>query len=203
MKLKKHILLLISALFICSGLMPLYAQDDTANTAEDTEEITFNYCYAGPVISAGYMKATYTDWFDDSTQQKSFAGMSYSGGAVIAVYADYFCGDFTIKYVYNQLDYTLCYTEFAVTGKMLFSVGSMVDLGGGLGFYFETPPANMDYNGSSGITIPFTTVINITRNETKLFFDIYFGYGSFGIGEDTSSISAGINAGLIFKVGSI
>jgi hypothetical protein len=50
--------------------------------------------------------------------------------------------------------------------------------------------------------LPLTAMFSTTTT-TKLFIDIYAGYGSFGIGESTSSLSAGLRAGFVFKVGRI
>lgn len=201
MKLKKRIIPVITALLISGVMAPLYSQNDESD-ANIRDEDTLNYTYIGPVLSAGFMKAAYTDWFETETKEKTVSGMSYSGGAAVMIFAHDFCGDFKLNYVYNSLDYSLSYTEFSVSGRYLYSFNSIFSAGGGLGIYFATLPSNMDYNGSAGIMLPLTAVFNTTAS-TKLFFDIYFGYGSFGIGEDTSSLKAGINAGFVFKVGRI
>ncbi|HPS59475.1 MAG TPA: hypothetical protein PK514_15340 [Spirochaetota bacterium] len=201
MKYYRYILTILAALLLFAASAPLSAQG-IESEPEYRDDDTLNFTYIGPVVSAGIINARYTDWFDTETKSKSMSGMFYSGGAAVEIFAGSFCGDFQIKYIYNSLDFTLMYLETSIAGKYLYPVNSWFSAGGGLGFYFASPPSNMDYNGSAGIMLPVTAVFTTTPT-TKLFVDIYAGYGSFGIGEETSSISAGIRAGFVFKVGRI
>lgn len=203
MKLKKLILPALALLIFSWSTVPVYSQDDEDN-ANVRNEDTLYYTYMGPVLSGGYMKAAYTDWFDAETvtREEKVSGVYYSGGMAICIFAGEFCGDFQLKYVYNSLDYSLAFTEFSISGKYLYPFNDIFSAGGGLGIYFATPPSNMHYDGSAGIMLPLSAVFNTTAS-TKAFIDIYFGYGSFGIGEETSSLKAGINAGFVFKVGRI
>lgn len=169
---------------------------------EIREEESLNYCYLGPVLSASYNRVVYRDWLGTTTGTRSMTGFGISGGAALAIFADNFCGDFHLKYSYNSLDYMVTYFDFLIAGKYLYPVNSNFLLGGGLGIYFNTPPSNRKYNGSGGLHLPLSVYIN-TSPSTKMFFDIYARYGSFGVGENTESISAGINAGFIIKVGRI
>lgn len=188
-------------MFLFAGSAALSAQD-SAGEPDYRDEDTLNYTYIGPVFSAGIINVKYTDWFEKETESRTMSGMFYSGGAAVEIFAGNFCGDFQIKYIYSSLDFTLSYLETSITGRYLYPVNSWFAAGGGLGFYFASPPSNMDYNGSAGIMLPLTAVFTTTAT-TKLFIDIYAGYGSFGIGEDTSSFSAGIRTGFVFKVGRI
>ncbi len=201
MKRLRYIKYIFAAAIIISGALPLFAQySDTEPEIRD--EDTLNYTYIGPVLSAGIINASYTDWFENETKSKSMTGPFYSGGVAVEIFAQNFCGDFQLKYVCSSLDYTLLYLETSIAGKYLYQVNSWFAAGGGLGLYFASPPSNRDYNGSAGIMVPISAVFTTTP-ATRLFIDIYARYGSFGIGEETSSFSAGINAGFVFKVGRI
>jgi hypothetical protein len=201
MKNTGYILRAIAAILILAAAVPATALNKDYEPEYRAED-TLNYTYIGPVLSAGVVKTRYTDWFDTETKTKSMTGTFYSGGAAIEIFAGNFCGDFQIKYVYNSLDYNLMFLETSIAGKYLYPVNNWFSAGGGLGFYFASEPSNIDYNGSTGIMLPLTAMFSTTTT-TKLFIDIYAGYGSFGIGESTSSLSAGLRAGFVFKVGRI
>ncbi|HNX24244.1 MAG TPA: hypothetical protein PKG60_09355 [Spirochaetota bacterium] len=180
----------------------IFLSVNAVNAQEIREEESLNFTYLGPVLSYAYNKVEYTDWFETSTEKKEMSGYIYSGGLALNIFADNLCGDFQLKYAYNQLDFTMTYMEFSIAGKYFYSLNNYVSLGAGLGMYLETPPSNQEHNGSAGLQIPFTLLINTTP-DSKLFIDIFSRYGSFGIGENTKSISAGVNVGFIFKVGRI
>lgn len=197
----RYILPILVSLMLFAASANLSAQD-TESEPEYRSDDTLNFTYIGPAFSAGIVNARYTDWFETETKSKSMTGIFYSGGAAIEIFAGSFCGDFQVKYTYNSLDFSLMYLETSIAGRYLYPVKPWFSAGGGLGFYFASPPSNRKYNGSAGIMLPVSAVFNTTPT-TKLVVDIYAGYGSFGIGEDTSSISAGIRAGFVFKVGRI
>ncbi|MCL1833621.1 MAG: hypothetical protein FWG49_03875 [Leptospirales bacterium] len=172
------------------------------------EPDSLNYTYIGPVLSLGYNKVEYKDWFFNSTptgstETKKMSGYIASGGVTFNIFADEFCGDLQIKYAKNNLENTLQYIEVSAAGKYFFyKLNDFFSLGGGLGLYLELSSPSAEQNGSAGLQLPFTILIETSR-DTKLFIDLYFRYGSFGIGENTKSISAGANLGFIFKVGRI
>lgn len=201
MKYSRYIFTVIASLLLFAAATPLLAQG-FEDEPEYRDEDTLNFTYIGPAFSAGIINARYTDWFETETKTKSMTGTSYSGGAAIEIFAGSFCGDFQLRYTYNSLDFALMYLETSITGRYLYPVNNWFSAGGGLGFYFASPPSNKDYNGSAGIFLPVTAVFTTTAT-TKLFIDIYAGYGSFGIGEETSSLTAGMRAGFVFKVGRI
>lgn len=169
---------------------------------EARDDASLNYTYIGPVASASYMKVEYRDWINNSTQTKKMSGNSYAGGIAIDIFSKNLCGDFHLKYNSSQLDYTITNLEYSMSGKYLYNLNENVSIGAGLGCYFESPPSNQDHDGSAGIQLPFTAVFNTTP-DSKLFFDLFVRYGSFGIGENSQVISAGINVGFLYKVGRI
>jgi len=166
-------------------------------------EDNLNYTYLGPVLSVGYNQVEYTDWFTTSTETKKMSGYILSGGLTFNIMANEFCGDLQIKYAMNNLEDTLQYIEVSASGKYFFyKMNNNISFGGGLGIYMEIPTPGAKQNSSAGLQLPFTMLVDTSR-DTKLFVDVYFRYGSFGIGEDTNSISVGTNVGFIFKVGRI
>ncbi len=192
MKSTKTVLTIITG-FIFSSF--LYSQ-------EIREEESLNYTYIGPSVSYAYNKAEYTDWFETSTESKSMSGMTISGGASINIFADNLCGDFQFKYAYSKFDFTLTNLDFSISGKYYYALNDTASIGAGPGLYFESPPSNRKHNGSAGLQIPVSLLLNTTAN-SKLFIDLYSRYGSFGIGVNAKSISAGVNVGFIYKVGKI
>lgn len=187
---------------ILSTLFILLFFTKVLSAQEIREEESLNYTYLGPVASFGYNKVEYRDWFGSSTETKKMSGYTVSGGIAVDIFADRLCGDFQMKYAYNSLDFTLTFLELSIAGKYMYPLNNTFSLGGGLGMYCQTPPSNKKYNGSGGIQVPLSMIVN-TSPTTKFFVDIYYRYGSFGIGQNTSSTSAGVNAGFIFKVGRI
>ncbi len=185
------ILITLSILFFLQSVL---------NGQEIREEESLNLTYAGPAFSSAYNKVEYTEWEGSSIKKNKTSGYSISGGAALNIFADNLCGDFQIKYAYNQLDFTITNLDFGISGKYYYPINKTVSAGAGLGLYFESPPSNQTHNGSAGLQLPLTLLINTTP-DTKLFIDIYSRYGSFAIGENTNSISAGVNVGFIFKVG--
>ena len=186
---KKYSILILLFLFL-----------DGVTQAQDTTGM--NYTYLGPVVSASYTQVEYRDWIDDSTQKEKMSGTSYAGGIAVEIFAKNLCGDFQLKYNYSQLDYTITFLEFSMSGKYLYFINDYISIGAGLGFYFETPPSNQDHNGATGLQLPLTAIFNTTP-DSKLFFDFIPKYGTFGIGQNSKVLSAGINIGFVYKVGRI
>ena len=193
----------IGAIFF---ILIFMAKTANSQTMEDTNSL--NFTYLGPVLSMAYNKVEYTDWFETSpgiasTETKKMSGYITSGGLTFNIFSDQFCGDLQIKYAMNHLEQTLKYIEVSAAGKYFFyQISDFISFGGGLGIYLEIPTSNEKHNGSAGLQVPLTMLVDTTR-DTKLFMDVYFRYGSFGIGENTNSISIGTNVGFIFKVGRI
>ena len=169
---------------------------------EAGEGTGLNYTYLGPALSVSYTQVEYTDWINDSTQTKKMSGYSFAGGIAMAIFTKNLCGDFHLKYNYSQLDYAITFLEFSMSGKYLYFINDYISIGAGLGFYCETPPSNQEHNGAAGLQLPLTVIFNTTP-DTKLFFDLLPRYGTFGKGENSKVISAGINVGFIYKVGRI
>ena len=181
-----------------------------ANAQTTGDRVNLNYTYLGPVFSVAHNKVEYMDWFPDptdntksSTETKKMSGTIISGGLTFNIFADRFCGDLQIKYAVNSLEETLKYIEVSAAGKYFFyKINNYFALGGGFGMYLEIPTPDDKNNGSAGLQLPLTILVETSR-DTKLFLDVYGRYGTFGIGENTNSISVGTNIGFIFKVGRV
>jgi len=183
-------------------LLLLFALTNILNAQEIRDEESLNFTYIGPSLSYAQNKIEYSDWFETSTETKKMSGNIISGGLALNIFSDNLCGDFQMKYAYNQLDFTLTYMEFSMTGKYLYPFTSYFSFGTGLGMYLETPPSSQGHNGAAGLQLPITLLFN-TSPGTKLYMDIFARYGSFGLGQNTKSTSMGVNVGFIFKVGRI
>lgn len=173
-----------------------------AFTQEIREESTLNFTYIGPVISASMNSAEYSDWIDNRRKTEKVSGTSYTGGVDLKIIAGYMCGDFQAKYSYSSYDTTLTCLEFLLAGKYLYRINDIISLGGGVGFYMETPPSNAEHNGSAGFYVPLCAMFN-TSQDTRFFIDIFGKYGTFALGDDTEFTSFGCSMGFVFRVGRI
>ncbi|OHD64023.1 MAG: hypothetical protein A2176_05360 [Spirochaetes bacterium RBG_13_51_14] len=182
--------IIIAAACIC---LPLRA------AAVDRELV---YTYIGPVMSGGFNNIEYRDWFDFYTGTKKISGYFLGGGASIWVMSKWLIGDFSIQCQYNQNERTLHHLYYTVSGRVGIQMGTVAIFAPGIGLYFETPPSNRKYNGGAGIRAPLAVLFNTTF-DTKLFLEGSVMYGWYGIGEKSTKLFYGINAGFVFKVGRI
>jgi len=172
------------------------------NAQETAEEESLNFTYLGPALSFAYNQVEYTDWFETSMKTKKMSGFDSSGGMVLNIFTGNLCGDFQLKYAYNSLDFSVTYLDFSIACKYYYRLNNYFSIGVGPGMYCDTPPSNRKYNGSGGLHLPVSMIAE-TSQTTKLFIDLYARYGSFGIGHNTKSLTAGVNAGFMFKAGRI
>jgi len=169
---------------------------------EIREESSLNYTYLGPVFSISSNSAEYSDWIDNQYKTEKVSGMSYTGGIDLKIFAGNLCGDFQSKYSYSSYETTLTCLEFILAGEYFYKINELISAGAGLGLYMETPPSSKDHNGSSGLYIPLSAILNTTGN-TKFFIDLFAKYGTFALGNDSQFSSYGCSMGFVFKVGRI
>ncbi len=174
----------------------------SAFSQEIRKKESLNYTFIGPVVSAGYSDVKYSDWNGTEYVEETTSGPSYGAGVVLNIFAEPFCGEFQLRYTYSTLDFTLTLMEFSTAGKYLWRINNLFSAGTGLGLYLDSPPSNQSYDGSAGIMLPFTGILDLSIN-SKLFTNISVKYGSFGIGEDGTKLSYEINMGYLYKVGRI
>ncbi|MFC1668765.1 hypothetical protein ACFL20_00110 [Spirochaetota bacterium] len=184
---------------------------------EEQESKQLYYTYVGPVIGGGFNNIWYTDWFSESSsrQEKKLFGYYVSTGAMFNIFINFLVGDFRIQYLYSSNDdHTLHHLLFSMAGKYLYRINDIFSLTAGLGFYFESPPSNKDFNSAGGLHVPLGCVVDTTF-DTKLVIDFICQFGYYGLGyksgiasigekdQNSLKVSYGISVGFIFKVGRI
>jgi hypothetical protein len=163
---------------------------------------SLHYTYLGPVFSLSYEKVEYKDWMGTEQGSMNMTGTSYGGGISLQIFVEKFCGDFQFKYVRNDLDFSLDLEEMLLQGKYLWKFNDTISAGTGLGLYSEFSVSESGHKGSAGIQLPLSAVLTGSPM-WKVFMDIYFRYGSFGMGEGSSRMALGSNLGIVFRVGKI
>lgn len=163
---------------------------------------SLHYTYLGPVFNYSYEKVVYKDWMGTEQDSINMTGTSYGGGVSLQIFADNFCGDFHLKFVRSELDFSLDLGEMLLQGKYLWKINDLFSAGTGLGLYSELSFSEKDHKGSAGIQLPLTAVFTGSPL-WKIFLDVYIRYGSFGMGEGSSRSAMGSNLGIVFRVGRI
>ena len=163
---------------------------------------SLHYIYLGPVLSMSYDKVEYKDWFETKQGTKNMTGTSFGGGAALNIFVNNYCGDFQLKYMRSELDFSLNFLEVLLQGKYLWQLNQIIAIGAGLGLYSELTPFQSGYKGGAGVQIPLTVVFT-GSSFWKVLWDVYGRYGAFGKGVGSSRISIGSNLGIVFRVGRI
>ena len=179
------------------------------------------FTYVGAVIGVGMDQIEYNDWFEDQNRRdsKSVSGQYYSGGAIIDIFVDQLIGEFGVQFINNssdeEPDISVSHVIYSAKGKYSFHLIRLLPdrseyistfdpfyLTAGAGLYMETPPANRGYDSGGGFNLTLGAMYKFSR-EWILLFDAIGRYGHFGIGEDSTRFSYGINLALVYKVGRI
>ena len=171
----------------------------------EPESTMLYYTFIGPVAGFGFNHITQNDWDNsiNARDSKKFRGYYSNAGILFSITADSLQGDFRLKYNYNSGDNgTLMHLYYSAAGRYLYTINNLISLTAGPGLYFESPPSNKSYSGSAGLYFPLGLILN-TGFDTRLIFDISSQYGFFGIGEESTKFSYGLELGFIFKVGRI
>lgn len=190
-------LVIISILLLLAGSAPLFAQE------QDSGERDLIYTFVGPVAGFGYNMITYSDWFDTRQETKEINGICFSGGAILTIFAKYFIGDFSLQFMYNTGGgLTLYHLYYTCSARYHFKLNEYFSIAPGGGIFLETPPSNEDYGGSAGLIVPVAVYFN-TSFDTKIFCDLSFRYGIFGLGDEGTRMNIGITIGFLLKVGRI
>ncbi len=196
---------LISILFfILLGTCTVFAQDMKEDIKPDKKEKReLFYTFIGPVAGFGGNLIWLSGWNETYQASYSFQGIFVKGGVMIDVFAKNFSGDFTVEYIYNfNENYPVMSLFFKITGKYVFKISEVFNLGLGLGGFFETPPSNITYRGAAGVQVPFGMILN-TSSDSKLIIDFYARFGYYGIGEGSMKLSYGMTMAFLFKVGTL
>jgi len=171
------------------------------------------FTYLGPIISAGYTSANYSDWKDTQRETLSETGLAFSGGAVIDVIARDVMGEFSLQFMNNTGgDTAVAHLLFSGAAKYIHHINPDTFLAGGLGIYYESPPATRDFDGGGGLAA-IAGLGYLFSHDWYLIADITARYGSLGMGDhdsrdflflkvpESTKLFLGISLAVIYKVG--
>ena len=182
----------------------LLGQNGDGEYADRGREII--YTFIGPTATSSLNWVNFHNFYYGNTpyrETESLSGINYGGGIIFAIYSDRFSGDFSINFLNNTLgNLSLYHLHYTSSGRLNIHLGETFGFTPGIGLYFESAPSNEKLSGGGGLYIPVGLIIN-TSFDTKLFFDVFFKYGFFGLGDNSTKLSIGINLGFVFKVGRI
>ena len=161
------------------------------------------FTYIGATIGGGAAAIDYSEWVVDHRETASATGTWFSGGLLLDVIVRDLIGEYSLQVVNTGAseDTVASFRLLhSVTGKYAFRLGENFFLSPGLGLYLETGPSDKDYDGGAGIaaTAGFGWMF---YRDWILFFDIIGRYGSYGLGEDSTIVSYGVNLGAVYKIG--
>jgi len=167
------------------------------------------FTYMGITLGGGINQIEYTDWFTDHQETANISGTYYSGGLLCAVFVRELVGEFSMQYIANAndtveggKDTSVQHLLYTFTGKYAYPLGTRFFATGGIGLYIETPPATGSYDGGGGPLLTIGGIVNLSP-DWKIIFDLQGRYGQFGMGQDSTKLSYGINVGVVYNVGRI
>ncbi len=173
----------------------------TAMPVPAQQELFFTYI--GATLGGGAASIDYNEWVVDHRESKSATGTWFSGGLLLDVVVRDIMGEFSLQVVNTGASedavasFRLLYS---ITGKYAFRLNESFFLSPGLGLYLETGPSDKDYDGGAGLAATAGLGWMFFR-DWILLFDIIGRYGSYGLGEDATIISYGVNLGVVYKIG--
>lgn len=199
-------LFIFTTALMISTVMPAAAEDK-----KPQHKMLF-YTYVGPVAGTGYSHIRYKDWNSTLNRFEDVhtSGLQATGGAMFNIFVNDIIGDFRVEYIGNfNGTHQVHHLFWTILGKYKWSLTETISIATGAGIYFETPPANINYNGTAGFQVPVGVIINTTF-DTRLVIDLmgrfgFYGYddavGKVDISENSYKVSYGITIGFLFKVG--
>lgn len=161
------------------------------------------FTYIGATLGGGAASIDYSEWVVDHRESRSATGAYFSGGMLLDVVVRDIIGEFSLQAVNTGASedavasFRLLYSA---TGKYAFRLGESFFLSPGMGLYMETGPSDKDYDGGAGLAASAGLGWMFFR-DWILLFDIIGRYGSYGLGEDSTIISYGVNLGVVYKIG--
>lgn len=189
---KKFTILILSFLFFIPSIS-LLAQESY-------------FTYAGGVVGGGLNHIEYKDWFEDERKTKQVRGGFLNCGLLLNIYIRYLVGEISMHYIYNSNDsspdISVSHLIYNAIGKYAYELDKKILLTSGLGLYLETPPSNIGYDGGAGFILTLGSIYRYNW-DWNIIFDLKGRYGSFGIGEDSTKFSWGIDLGLVKRIGKI
>ncbi len=161
------------------------------------------FTYIGAVLGGGTASIDYNEWVVDHRESKSATGTWFSGGMLLDVVVRDIIGEFSMQAVNTGASEDTVASfrlMYSVSGKYAFRLNESFFLCPGLGLYLETGPSNKDYDGGAGLAATAGLGWMFYR-DWILLFDIIGRYGSYGLGEEATMLSYGINLGVVYKIG--
>lgn len=165
------------------------------------EELFFTYI--GPAFSTGMHSLHYSEWATSHRETKSDSGNYFGGGLMLNIVANNLICSFTMQYVANTAGNSAMavqHMQYTATGKYMYAPWETVFFAGGLGLYFDTPPATKSYDGGGGINATIGAGFNMMR-DWRVIVDLTGKYGFYGRGEDATRIAYGLTIAAIMKIG--
>jgi hypothetical protein len=184
-------------------------QDDNQNQGESLrfnkgDESVFYYTYIGPFFQSGFNSISYTGWNGGSHREIESGGFYTEPGALCFISIDQIIAQIGLGFRLNFNDETateVYHTKLHAIGKYMTPVANNIALGGGGGLYFESIPASKQYDGT-GLLLAASATYRLNSNWI-LLLDFDFGFGNFGLGEESTKISYGITFGAGTKMGNL
>jgi hypothetical protein len=167
-----------------------------------TEESVFTYI--GVTCISGFNMVHYHDWVVDHRTSGNGSGLYFGGGPVLDVFVRQFIGEFSIQFInnpgYKNKKLSVAHMLYTASGKFAYNLNKIIFLTSGAGLYFESEPANKNYNGGGGAGLSTGIGFAVAR-DWRLLFDITGRYGVFGIGEEATKLSIGLALSAVYKIG--
>jgi hypothetical protein len=190
---KKIFSLLIGFLFLLTS--QVYGVESKQKERE------FFFTYIGPLVSVGHGHIWHNYWSGTSRISEVNNGFFVSGGVIFSVFAKNLSGSLSIQYIFSfNSDHYLQHLLYKMSGKYMFQITPIFQIGVGAGAYFESPPSDYNYQGGAGALLPVEFAIAPTET-TRLVIDIFATFGWYGLGEDSVKLGYGVDIAFIFRVG--
>ncbi len=173
----------------------------TAMPVPAQQELFFTYI--GATLGGGAASIDYNEWVVDHRESKSATGTWFSGGLLLDVVVRNIMGEFSLQAVNTGASEDAVSSfrlHYSITGKYAFWLNESFFLSPGLGLYLETGPSDKDYDGGAGLAATAGLGWMFFR-DWILLFDIIGRYGSYGLGEEATILSYGVNLGVVYRIG--
>ncbi|MBN1501705.1 MAG: hypothetical protein JW982_16215 [Spirochaetes bacterium] len=172
-------------------------------TADLTAEGPF-YTYVGGFTAGGMNRISYSDWIDNETRTNDVTGYNVRAGVLAVIFVNFFAGEFGLSgsFNMNSMEETQVHSaDWYGLFKYVFKFNDSFSLTTGPGIYMETLPASRQYDGG-GLQYSLGSCFSVT-SDWNIETDLFFRYGYFGIGEDSTKMNYGIQVSVTRKVGNL
>lgn len=193
---------IFSIILLLLMAMPLQYAMAQEKKPEAKERDLF-YTYIGPMVSVGHAFIWHEEWDGTQRVDSLYNGLFISGGVLFTVFVKNLAGSLSIQYIYNfNSNHYLQHLYYKMSGRYMFDITPIFQIGVGAGAYFESPPSDYDYQGGAGALLPVQFAVK-TTSETRLLIDVFAQFGWYGEGENSVKLGYGVDIAFVFKVGTI